>query len=41
MKLRCTGFLVSEGTCNKRNVLGGGLKDFLLSPLPGEDSQFD
>ena len=25
----------------KRTLLGGGFKDFLFSPLFGEDSQFD
>ena len=24
-----------------RSFLGGGFKDFLFSPLPGEDSHFD
>ena len=26
---------------NKKHLLGGGFKDFLCSPLPGEMIQFD
>ena len=45
----CAAFLgskASKGTMEKisdffSTDLGGGFKDFLLSPVPGEDSQFD
>ena len=32
-----------EPICNEKRdaVLGGGVKDFLFLPIPGEDSHFD
>ena len=39
--LSCFSLNVAKERCAIHDILGGGFKDFLLSPLFGEDSHFD